>query len=924
MRSLRPHSLPVALATGLCLAAATAGAASAAVPEASFSVDPAAPVAGEAVVLTDTSTGFSTSQPLQRDWDLDGDGAYDDASGATATRSFDAGDHDVALRVRQAGAVLIERFARRTIIVSPAADPTPDPAPDPAPDPTPVPPPPSADNAAPKAALDLGCRKVGGTLLFCPGLLARKGVTKTFDASASSDSDGTIVRHEWDLDGNGTYERDTGADATTEFGYPELLFRDDAVTVRLRVTDDDGATAERAYPIKLLPPGCQEDVVVGSLAAHGECFRKHSILGRTIYRSEPDLPVTVNGIAILPHAGKQVEILVHDGKVRLQGTGRVTAPAGGVHATLADGAFSWGMAGDRLTGFAPGPGAQLNGLKITGVPEQPRLTGPGTAIIPFHVALPGALGGVSSDEPIVARTGVAQAAGPEDALEFEVANASLGVMELKQLRIAYDGEDLWEISAAVLLPPPIPYTVSAGVGVRGGDFDYAEAGVDFGTPGIGPLGPVFIQRISFRVEVNPKKSECVPHVGVEHSDDMPAQQQLEQALGIDIPDVTHDWGTPDFALCGEIGLTGGPSILGAAALRLDAGLGFVTFPDRPAELRAHGQLYVVEIPLAEASFMLATDGYVRAHAGFDFGWDDVAHIEGFLSFEMLAPKFNAHGRVKACADFVDWCAQAEALVSSRGVAVCLKIDLGLDDWRPGFGYLWGDTFPDLYFSGCDVGEYREHIDRASASAVLARGAGFAQEVQLPDGLPGAVIVVEGRDAPPQVTLEGPDGQRVTAPRDLQPLQQKPYLVLKDPRRKVTQFVVGSPAGGRWKVVVDEGSSPVVSVKSAEGLDRPGVHAEVRGHGRRRTLAYRVEARPGQTVSFLERGPSGGTMIGTAKSAAGRLRFLPGAGAAERRRIVAVVEQDGQVREELAVAAYRSPGAQRPGRVRALAVARRGR
>jgi hypothetical protein len=256
--------------------------------------------------------------------------------------------------------------------------------------------------------------------------------------------------------------------------------------------------------------------------------------------------------------------------------------------------------------------------------------------------------------------------------------------------------------------------------------------------------------------------------------------------------------------------------------------------------------------------------------------------------------------------------------------VCLKIDLGLDDWRPGFGYLWGDTFPDLYFSGCDVGEYREHIDRASASAVLARGAGFAQEVQLPDGLPGAVIVVEGRDAPPQVTLEGPDGQRVTAPRDLQPLQQKPYLVLKDPRRKVTQFVVGSPAGGRWKVVVDEGSSPVVSVKSAEGLDRPGVHAEVRGHGRRRTLAYRVEARPGQTVSFLERGPSGGTMIGTAKGAVGRLRFLPGAGAAERRRIVAVVEQDGQVREELAVAAYRSPGAQRPGRVRALAVARRGR
>ena len=42
--------------------------------------------------------------------------------------------------------------------------------------------------------------------------------------------------------------------------------------------------------------------------------------------------------------------------------------------------------------------------------------------------------------------------------------------------------------------------------------------------------------------------------------------------------------------------------------------------------------------------------------------------------------------------------------SSKGLAVCLKIDVLFDDWTPGFGYLWGDTFPTLYFSGCDVGD----------------------------------------------------------------------------------------------------------------------------------------------------------------------------------------------------------------------------
>ena len=61
----------------------------------------------------------------------------------------------------------------------------------------------------------------------------------TFNASASTDTDGTIVKYEWDLDGNGTYETNTGIDRrsrktyTTE-GRPS--------TSTSRVTDNGGAT----------------------------------------------------------------------------------------------------------------------------------------------------------------------------------------------------------------------------------------------------------------------------------------------------------------------------------------------------------------------------------------------------------------------------------------------------------------------------------------------------------------------------------------------------------------------------------------------------------------------------------------------------------------------------------------------------------
>ena len=71
----------------------------------------------------------------------------------------------------------------------------------------------------------------------------------TWDASGSTDSDGTIERYDWDLDNDGTYETADGGDTQVQnvgdFG---------SYTVGVMVTDDDGATDTATATVTVLVP----------------------------------------------------------------------------------------------------------------------------------------------------------------------------------------------------------------------------------------------------------------------------------------------------------------------------------------------------------------------------------------------------------------------------------------------------------------------------------------------------------------------------------------------------------------------------------------------------------------------------------------------------------------------------------------------
>ncbi|HSD77099.1 MAG TPA: PKD domain-containing protein, partial [Solirubrobacteraceae bacterium] len=82
-------------------------------------------------------------------------------------------------------------------------------------------------------------------------LSPRTGDVVDFDASASSDPDGTVGTYQWDFDGNGTWDLTSSAPTT-----PHVYSRSGTYQVRLRVTDDLGARAVATVPVTVLnrPP----------------------------------------------------------------------------------------------------------------------------------------------------------------------------------------------------------------------------------------------------------------------------------------------------------------------------------------------------------------------------------------------------------------------------------------------------------------------------------------------------------------------------------------------------------------------------------------------------------------------------------------------------------------------------------------------
>ena len=227
--------------------------------------------------------------------------------------------------------------------------------------------------------------------------------------------------------------------------------------------------------------------------------------------------------------------------------------------------------------------------------------------------------------------------------------------------------------------------------------------------------------------------------------------------------------------------------------------------------------------------------YAEFGGSFFYGFHDIfsidGHINGFV--QVSQKRFNIEAGLHACVAVLG-CTGVDAAISSNGIAACWSQPILFTHIRVGVGYHWGDSLPDIYLLGCDVGPYTAHAARASAAQ-----AGGARSVTLAAGLPFANIRVRGADDAPRVTLTGPNGERVVTPDTADVFADGRFALLRQPQSRTTFIGVRHPAAGTWTVTTQPGSASVTDVASAEGLPAPAIRGRVTGAGAVRTLRYRA-------------------------------------------------------------------------------------
>jgi len=159
---------------------------------------------------------YSNGEIVRFEWDFDGDGAYDRNTGQTSTTTHNYvqnATYNATLRVT-------DRYGNTDTTSVQIAVRSPE------------------GNKAPEPAL---------TALPTQGVYP---LSVDFDASGSLDTDGAIVKHEWDFDGDGNFDLNTGTIATATHVY----YQNASYMAAVRLTDDQGGTATTSIPITVQSP----------------------------------------------------------------------------------------------------------------------------------------------------------------------------------------------------------------------------------------------------------------------------------------------------------------------------------------------------------------------------------------------------------------------------------------------------------------------------------------------------------------------------------------------------------------------------------------------------------------------------------------------------------------------------------------------
>jgi PKD repeat protein len=791
-------------------------------PTADFSVAPQFPRAGAPAAFTATATDADGTIASYA-WDLDGDGAFDDGAAETAQATFPAvGQRTVRLRVRDNVGLAVTVTKQVTVV------------------------------------------EAGKPVAFF-SFTPEKPVTMdeiVFTAPVNDDPAAVAVRHQWDFDGNGSFDVDTAERRVASFTYGQP----GTYRVTLRVTDADGDETDHAV-----------DVAVARATQCGRPFGRMAIAGCVEVHGDRGLArdgLTVNGVTLVAPEGSAIivdrsaqgnTIRAVDAAVAeeyLRGAGGMPVDARSVAVSVCGERL--GSAGLNLTEVSNAARAQS--LAVTAAAD--------AAIAGMKISKVGdiAFGAGSATLELEGR--------------FPRVPLSPGATGTYELTNDCDSRKL-KIETNDLLLRTIQLTDVKLERIGGGRELKGTLGVRIPIVGPGLLGSVDLSDGAItRLRI---AAEDVASLGP----------------GLDVAEISL-----------QLRLRGGnvASVTGGAVVATKGKLfgrrvastdGYLTVGD--GSVRIDGHLNILDMPVGY--------GYIEAGLGWlDMGvgvqkqlgpaFVDIG-LTGYVS--VVSPAgINLEGWGRAGFRGIG-SVGAEGLVSTKGLGVCGEFDTFLGKVRPGVSFQFAEDILEpqledldlnIFVKGCDLGPIR--IARGARVAA----ADGARVVEMPRGLPSASVQVIGADGPPKVTLVAPNGEKIVTPADDSGRKEGRFILVQDARSRSTTIVAVKPPAGDWRVEPAEGSTAIASVGIAEGLPQPRVTTRVTGKGKRRTLKWRLRSIRGQRVTLLETGRKGSRRLVATNRARGVKRFKPAAGLGSKRRIVAFVEQGGIPRRKLGGARYK--------------------
>jgi PKD repeat protein len=924
-----------ALIASLVIAAGFTGVASAA-PKVDFTCSPScSATVGATITFTASS---DASKPIYR-WDLNGDGVYNDAFGATASETFKkAGKYTVSLQVTDSGTQLSSTVSH-TIAISPA-------------------PPPSAS-----------------FLVSTPGQL-RPGELIHFTSNSTIPAGYRVWAYHWDFNNDGRWDADTGNYGTAAHRFSTSGNH----TVRMEMqgsgpAGDFTSVGSINFNASGVEAGCSGVLRLGFLEFLSNCIKNDN--GK--YSITLDGGVSVAGVELSSdHAGAKLTLDTtgsnenHDNpdhKWALRSEGPVTisllnTSIGTVTLGVVDlehHPVLLPVGADTPDQNAPGlrlftfEAQQHCNSRVSGVPPVVCAQLPGNFAIEGSISLY-LTGGVHGEDPGAAAqlnlnlhrpisvsghiTMTGDATGLHvDSFTVQTDSFNIGsVVTVNPISLSYtrhdddtNQDDVWSASGGAMLRviPANPVGIRVGLrwSVASGSWE-----VSVNASGRVPIGPVILTQLGGTIGFNPfiigaNVAGSVGPLGVS-AGFLYQSDPVHFQIGTSDPDhdphhvaplfISYPSSDLDVAVLkigGQLDIYGDGFISGG--INVVFRLPHVSSTDPNVDVEGYVRGFFAPPTASQPNAQYQISGGVRVAVKVLISLE--GEVQGFVNHY-----WDDHGVEQ---NWATGCGHVGAQIGPFHPTIggWVRVDLahgdhvddGVDFSGTGCDNISGYCAPDSVGAGHDRPPC---LGFPAADVAVFQMSSAPQRFWIPAGTSTENLKLTSATGIPQVTVSGPSGTYTTSASPAS-TGHLPFISGGDESQHELIIAIDKPKPGAYTITPVAGSPAVSKVLESHPLGDPHLRVKITGHGRKRTLRYSLRSAPGQRVEFIERAKDVSKVIGTTTKSHGAITFVPQAALTRKRTIIAQFFESEIPQSPRTAASYTAPAPPKLGKPRSVRITR---